>query len=222
MGQRFQSVFILPSIYMNENNPNNRSEKVLVFHNHWLYGRGAININLLIIERLKTAIFKKKDCGSFGNTKKDFINHFLEDSLLNAINWASIQSLHNETRFHKPEELIYSEEDKKPKEEQLSLKKLLQRQDNNNGFFICRIRDNLKIEYAFISGFEDEYIIKYKNPKEYLSLFYKDKDLIEEGFYKYMEKQIKSFSKFKAIPKEDLIDTIKYLNLNEHKPKWAI
>ena len=122
MGQRFQSVFILPPVYMNEDNPNNRSEKVLIFHNQWLYGRNAINTNLLIIERIKKAISKRKKCGAYAETKEGFINYFLENSVLNAIKWASVQELHNEKRFSESGNLVYSEEEKKPKEEQKSLR----------------------------------------------------------------------------------------------------
>jgi len=208
MGQRFQSVFILPPIFMNEENPNNRSEKVLVFHNQWLYGRGALNINLSIMERLKKAISKKNKSGAFGRTKQGFINHFLESSLSNAIEWASVQELHNETRFSESGILIYSEEEEKPKEEQISLSKLLGNQDNNNGFFICRIDKNLEIEYAFISGLEDTEEHEYKTPKEYLKLFYSDEDLRKSGLYETIQKQIKSFEKFKSISKEELTPII--------------
>lgn len=151
MGQRFQSIFILPSIYMKNDNPNNREEKVLIFHNQWLYGRGAININLNIMKRIKQAINKRNDCGVFGMTKQGFINHFLEKSVLNAVKYTSLENIHNETYFNNPENLIYSEEKKKPKEEQINLKELLRRQDNNNGFFICEIDNNLNLHYAFIS-----------------------------------------------------------------------
>ncbi len=212
MGQRFQSVFILPSIYMNENNPNNRSEKVIFFHNQWLYGRGALNINLLIIERLKKAISKRKKAGAFAVTKKDFINHHLEDSLNNAIKWASIQELHNETRFSQSNELIYSDEEKKPKEEQRLLKNVFKGQDNNNGFFICRITNDLKIEYAFLNGFEDSSLIKQRTPKSYLNLFYKDEELKGEGLYKPMQKQIKKFNKFKVLEPSFLESIIEHLN----------
>ena len=219
MGQRFQSVFILPKVYMNEGNPNNRSEKVLVFHNQWLFGKIAININLDIIKRLKEAIETKDKCGSFAKTNQDFINHYLEESVKKAIKWVSVQELHNETYFHEPEELDYSKEDKKPKGKRTSLKELLNFQDNNNGFFICKIDDNLKISYTFISGFEDEDTIKQKTPKEYLNLFYKNEDLKKQKVFGYMEKQIKSFKEFEEIDSSWLKDIIKYLN--ETKPSWA-
>jgi len=220
MGQRFQSVFILPKVFMNEGNTNNRSEKVLIFHNQWLYGRGALNVNLGIMERIHKAILLRDKCGGFAETKEDFINHFLEKSVLNAVSFVSLQELHNETHFHKPEELIYSEEEKKPKEEQITLKELIRRQDNNNGFFICKIDELLNISYAFISGFEDEFLISQKTPKEYLKLFYSDEDLKKtKGLYEHMKTQIKKFNNFDVIKDVWLEDTIKYLN--ENKPSWA-
>lgn len=217
MGQRFQSVFILPAVYMNENNPNNRSEKILIFHNQWLYGRGALNVNLSIIKRIKQGISKRRNCGDYGKTKQGYINHFLENSVLNAVKWASLKNLHYETEFHEPQELIYNEEEKKPKQEQRSLKELLRYQDNNNGFFICIINNNLDISYAFLNGFEDAETIKQRTPKEYLNLFYSDEDLKKEDLklFNYMYKQFNEYNKFKEIPKEFLEDTIKYLNENK-------
>jgi len=225
MGQRFQSVFILPPVEMesgglnNAPNPNNRSEKVLVFHSQWLYGRRAININLAIMERLRKAINKRADCGIYGKNKKGFINHFLEKSLLNAINWASLQDLHNETNFQKSGEIVYSEEEKKPKENQLSLKELLQQQDNNNGFFICIINQDLSLSYAFLNGLEDGDKVELQTPKNYLNLFYSDKDLKEGGLYDKMQRQFKKFSNFKEIDRTTLKDVIEHLNKN--KPNWA-
>ena len=220
MGQRFQSVFILPEIFMGDNNPNNRSEKVMVFHNQWLYGRGAININLAIMERLKKAISKRALCGIYGKSKKDFINHFLEKSLLNAVKYSSLKELHNETNFHEPAVLIYSEEEKKPKKDQTSLKELLTYQDNNNGFFICMIDKDLNLSYGFLNGFEDKETISLLTPKEYIKLFYSDEDLKEGGFFKFMENQYKKFKKFKEIGKPKLNPIIKHLN--KKKPDWAV
>lgn len=223
MGQRFQSVFILPSVYINEGNPNNRSEKVLVFHNQWLYGMSAININLSIMERLSKAIKKairnKQQYAFNEDMKKTIKKYHLETFLLNAIKWASVQDLNNETNFHEPEELIYSEEEKKPKEEQTGLKELLESQDNNNGFFICLIHDDLTLSYGFLNGFEDAKKIELQTPYSYLSLFYSDEKLKELRAYDYMQKQFKKFSKFKEIGRTRLKEVIDYLN--ENKPNWA-
>ena len=204
MGQRFQSVFILPPIDMgtidfNETeNPNNRREKVLIFYNQWLYGKGALFVNLQIIERLKKAMKERKKCGSYALTKQGFINHFLERSLKNAISWASMQELHRETKFSHPQSFIYDDENKK---ENPTLSGELLRQDNNNGFFICSIDDKLNIKYGFISGLEDTEIYEYKTPGEYLKLFYQD-----DKTFKEMKKIFLGFDKFDKIDLNKVVE----------------
>ena len=218
MGQRFQIVFVLPPVYMNENNPNNRSEKVITFHSQWLFGKGAIITNLRILQRLKEAIEKKRECGIYGETKEDFINHFLERTIRAVIKWASVQDLHNEVRISESQVLDYSKEQEKPREEQRTFGDLLKSEDNNNGFFICRIDKELNMDYSFISGKEDTDICEIKTPKEYLNLFYTDKTLEkeEEGeITKPMEEFIQEYSKFKQIPQTAqtaLNNTLEVLN----------
>jgi hypothetical protein len=219
MGQRFQSVFIIPEVFLNEDNPNNRSEKALVFHSQWLYGRGALNVNLRIMERIKQAINSRADCGRYGENKKDFINHFLQNSVLNAVEFARLQDLHNETRFSLNGEFCWSEEESKPEKERVTFSELLADQDNNNGFFICRITKNLKLEYAFISGLEDTTEHQQVTPKEYLNLFYKDEDLKEQGLFEDMQKVLNRFSKFAELEEGVLKSVISYLN--NKKPDWA-
>ncbi len=171
MGQRFQSVFILPPVDMGTcgleetPNPNNRKERVLVFHSQWCYGLRALGVNLAIMNRLKEAIKKRADCGSYGKTKEDFINHYLEKSLRKSITWAGLQDLHHETNFIDCGGFVYGDEGE-------SLGKELYRQDNNNGFFVCEIKPDLSMNCAFISGLEDEDTHRYKMPIEYLNLFY--------------------------------------------------
>lgn len=223
MGQRFQSVFILPAVYMNKDNPNNRNEKVLGFHNQWLYGRGAINLNLSIMKRIKKGIQKRKDIGSpYASKKKDYINHFLENAVINAVKWAGLQELNNESKFHEPTEFIYSKENK------LSLGEWLSMKDNNNGFFICKINKKLELSYCFISGTEDTRINKYVTPKEYLNLFYSDPEMKEQKIGKnsnileIMNKRIKEYERFKVIPEEDIKNTIERLNQNIIETKKLI
>ena len=217
MGQRFQSVFILPSVKMGEcngePNSNNRSEEVIIFHNQWLYGKGALNINLQIMQRLKKAIKDRKNLSYLNNTKQDYINHQLERDLRNAVKFVSVQELHNEVRFTDYESgFVYSEEEKKPKKDQWSLSKALNYQDNNNGFFICKIQENLNIEYCFISGLEDMEEHEYKTPKEYLKLFYSKEDLIKQGDLENVEKMFEEFKEFKQTPKEDFKKIILEMN----------
>ena len=139
MGQRFQSAFILPKIYMNENNPNNRNKKVIVFHNQWLYGYSALNINLSIIKRLKEYIINIK--GIFNEPKKDFINHHLEKCLFNSVNYSILKELDLKSEFHETDNFEFKGFN------DLGLR--LSKQDNNNGFFICEITEDLKFKYCF-------------------------------------------------------------------------
>lgn len=175
MGQRFQSVFILPSVYMNENNPNNRSEKIKIFHNQWLFGYSALKVNLLIVERLKEAIQKRHKKGKFGKSLEGFKNHFLERVLYNSIRWASVQDINDETEFKNSAEKVYKDDGKDD-----TLGEILAKEDNNNGFFICRINEDLSLQYCFISGLENTGKHEIKTPEEYFKLFYEFEELDNE------------------------------------------
>lgn len=41
MGQRHQIILVLPRVYYNKGNPNNRGERVIAIHHQWLYGQNA-------------------------------------------------------------------------------------------------------------------------------------------------------------------------------------
>ncbi len=211
MGQRFQSVFIIPSVDMGEcnlkPNPNNREEKVLVFHSQWLYGKGALNTNLQIMKRLKKAIRNKKEHGAYAKTKQSYINHFLEKDLINAINWASLQELHREVKF-----TDYNGGFTYGTKDEIKLSQCLNNQDNNNGFFICEIKEDLNIKYCFISGLEDTEKHEYKKPKEYLELFYSRNDLIKDGSLDAVKKMLNDFKKFERTNKEDFKIIIEEMN----------
>jgi len=211
MGQRFQSVFILPPIFMNEGNPNNRERKVLVFHNQWLFGYTALELNLKIMSRIKRAIALKKKAGS--DTAKDFINHQLENSVLKAVDFCSLQDIHNERKFSKSSEFEFKDFE--------DLGGELTRQDNNNGFFICEIDQNLKLKYSFISGFEDEDQVKPKNPQEYLNIFYslEDQEKLNKENKGFVTKTIKGFLRFDGLLLFDVCKIAK--SLNENLPIWA-
>lgn len=197
MGQRFQSVFILPAIYMNEDNPNNRESKVIVYHCQWLYGITAIDLNLKIMNRIKRAIRTRKQGGYYDSSKQGFINHHLEETIKNAVTFCSLENLHNERNLSVSNEFILTDIDQFSKE--------LLREDNNNGFFICKINKDLTMEYSFISGLGDTENYQIKNPKEYLNLFYTDAKLKE--FTERQQKQIKKV----------LVGYLKYKGMNLNK-----
>lgn len=202
MGQRFQTVIILPKVFMNQDNPNNRNELALVYHNQWLYGFKACQINLMIMQRIKEGISKRKGCAPYGSKKEGYINHFLEKSVNNAIKWAGLQDLHNERYFHEAQEIELG------KDERLS--QALYRQDNNNGYCIIKIGNDLNIEYAFISGLEDTPQYLSMTPEDYFLLFYKREDF--EGLSKKDKKVFENLKDFKMMNKEAIDLLIKEMN----------
>lgn len=199
MGQRFQTVFILPPVFMNDNNPNNRNERALIYHNQWLYGFSALDTNLSIMQRLKTAIKKLKSNGAYSQNKKDYTNHFLEKDLNNAIKWASVKDLGSETLFHEPDSFEMGKE--------IKLSDAMLNQDNNNGFFICKVSSNLVLSYSFISGLEDTPRYMLKTPEEYLRLFYDEKQIKKNKFKRDVNKVFQEFKEFNIIDPSE-IDTI--------------
>ena len=213
MGQRFQSIFILPKVFMNEDNPNNRDKKVLVFHNQWLYGYMAVEINLKIMQRLQKAIKHNKK-GKYFRTTEDIINHRLENSLNNAIKYCGLEPIENERKFDLSTDFIF--------ENYIKFARELINQDNNNGFFICEIDNKLNFTYSFISGFEDENNIKIKTPYEYVNLFYSDEDIKKFSEYdkKRFDKLLNDWVKFKTIDSDKINQVVKILN--ENKPSWLI
>ena len=210
MGQRFQSVFILPEIYINEGNCNNKNKRVLVYHNQWLYGFSAIRDNLEVMKRIKEAYNNNKKSKLF-NTKKDFINFHLEQFLELNLDYVILKPNELRSRFHKSYEFDFKDF------KHLGIE--LSKEDNNNGFFICEITEDLNFKYSFISGLEDENIVKPKDPKEYFNLFYKEKDLSKKDI-KELNKIINNYLKFEGLLLKDVLEITKEINNN--KPKWAI
>lgn len=42
MGQRHQILWVIPEIYYNQDNPNNRTEQVVGIHHQWLFGKRVV------------------------------------------------------------------------------------------------------------------------------------------------------------------------------------
>lgn len=188
---------------MNEKNPNNRRKQVLTYHCQWLYGHSALRTNLMIMQRLKIAFSKRKLNGTYGKSKKEFINHFLEKSLNNAIQWAALQDLHNEKGFSVSQTFEFEGFNKVGED--------LKNEDNNNGFFICEIDKNLNIKYAFVSGLEDTETHQVKTPKEYFRLFYTEKQYNELTIKDH--KVLTDLEKFRVINHEDTKSLTETMNL---------
>ena len=202
MGQRFQTAVILPKIFMNEDNPNNRGKKVLIFHDQWLYGYTALEFNLKILNRLKNVIDNKAKYSEVYKTDEEFINHFLEKVVLNSVKWVKVDDPFNTKNYHEPTENDFKGFS--------NLGVLLSKQDNNNGFFIIEINEDLSLNYSFINGLEDSKTIQLRTPKEYLNLFYSDDDIFKNNDDKNQVEEIKGlikgFENFDPIDKQDIYE----------------
>lgn len=207
MGQRFQTVFILPKVYMNEDNPNNREKKVLICHNQWLFGFSALKVNLNILRRLRRHIKNRSVYGEYAKSKKDFKNNHLERVINeDVLKYAVVKEFPPKNSFNPSNEfLFYGFE---------NLGEELTREDNNNGFFICEITEDLKIKYAFISGLEDTEKYFILDPKTYLKLFYSEQEINNADNLKEVEKVIKGYSKFEGMVLYKAEDLKKGLNKN--------
>ena len=166
------------------------------------------------MKRLNRAIKTRKENGSFSESKQDYINHFLERDLKNIVDFCALENLHNERPFSISGDYEFKD--------YAELGRDLSRQDNNNGFFICEITKDLKLKYTFISGFEDEKdkILKVKNPKQYLDLFYADKmKEISKKDKLFFQKLINGFLKFEGMN----LFQVKQIKdqINKNKPRYA-
>jgi len=192
MGQRIQIIFRIPEIYYNENNPNNEKEKILVFHNQWLYGINFLKYADRLIYALKDKIKHEKSLPF----KTINYNDIIQKSIMYANN-RDLSYITN-TNIYMDYKSLYNNSDNKYLKESKNIDAFLDIWDNNNGFLYIKIDKKGKISYDIITGFEDSEIRKRVNPKEYLNLFYEDSDMIKSGEYGVV-KSIFNLNKVKRI-----------------------
>lgn len=192
MGQRSQIIVKLPKYYINEDNPNNREEEFLIYHNQWLYGYGFIK-HLVEIMQL------------FNQYKKYYINSELKqftpnyrEFITNAINCANYKDVKNIRKTH----LYGLEEDTRNDNNFIAntcnnWNELFNRLDNNNGFIFIDINNKGVISYDVVNGLEDSDIHKRRTGIEYLKLFFNDSEL--EANKKDIDKLLKELYKFKRV-----------------------
>lgn len=160
MGQRSQIIVILPAVYYNSDNPNNRGKRVVVYHNQWLYGC----IFLKYIKKLLSALEYSK------------ANHYawnsgwVEDGLDKAIDYANHSDLDcmTETRLMEDGVKDYNEDLVKAR----SAMGFVKTWDNNNGFIIVELDEAGNARFDILNGLEDADTITRRTPQGYLNLFY--------------------------------------------------
>ena len=177
MGQRTQLIVRVPPIYWNENNPNNRNERILVFHNQWLYGKSFLKFHSQLLEDLETLIDKEVNQKSGYPIQWDSI-------LYSCIHHCNFMDLNSQTYTHpyffgggtwnRYNRLVCA-----TTTECETFRELLTYVDNNNGYFLIYIDDDLSISYNILSGLEDMDQIMPVDPNRYYRLFYPNGDIPE-------------------------------------------
>ena len=169
MGQRIQIIFKIPEIYYNDNNPNNEPERILVYHNQWLFGANFLKYMSRLIKAIKHNFEYYKEYG-YTYDYNDIINNAIKYS-----NNADIDYLTN-THSYEGDGFDWNK-DLKDSE---SILKFLNILDNNNGYMYIEITKDNKILYDILNGYEDAENIESRTPHEFLNLFYTDAEIINK------------------------------------------
>lgn len=184
MGQRIQIIFKVPEYYLNEDNPNNRGEQVLVFHNQWLFGGNFLKYTQRIIETLE------KKMKMHDQESKYQINY--KKLVTDTIDYCNIADLSYPTRSQPLFSSRYGSSDREENNNKQLLKAtdvldFLEFYDNNNGYIFIHIKEDHTVEYDILNGYEDAGEIQSRTPKEYLNFFYSDAKLIEAGAWEFVK-----------------------------------
>ena len=197
MGQRSQLIVRIPELFYREGNPNNQGERVQVYHNQWLYGRGFICYLKRLMEATKILTEQRKDMNMGGIDYKEIV----DKAILHANN-ADILSMTNTSDYYGKEKRHNYNLDLSSK----SVKEFIEEWDNNNGFMYLAIADNGSLSFFILNGMEDEDEIKNKTSKEYLNQFYEDEKVTDKNVWDSIEylnkcKQVDVFDDLKKLKK---------------------
>lgn len=147
MGQRSQIILILPEVYYNENNPNNREYKrVVVLHNQWLYGCSFLKYIEKLLIAIKHTVKTEKQHGytlAFDLREIDAI-----------IGYANYSELGYTTHSHY---YFGSREGEKEKEDLKRSKnafEFIKAFDNNNGYIFINVSKDGEVAFDIMTGVE--------------------------------------------------------------------
>jgi hypothetical protein len=171
MGQRSQIILILPEVYINDNNPNNRGKKLIVLHNQWLYGYSFLLNAVRLIDAIKSYVTERKTVYK----KHDF--DFYSRDLDAIIGYANFSDLKNQTHSS-----YYFDDSKNEALKMLKKAKnaleFVKSFDNNNGYLFINVDKTGEVSFDILNGLEDADEIKKRTPSEYLKLFYPEEKII--------------------------------------------
>lgn len=161
MGQRFQIIKKHPKTFWNKDNPNNKPESCIVYHNQWLYGTTAIDTLHNLVNGLKKLIEMRKE---------NYLEYPIEylKEIEKFIQWDNNKELGYEKGTHK---YFPDGEDNKIENHYENIDNFLDCLDNNNGFIFILIDGKNNIKYSLVNGYEDDEERKDRTPTEYYDLF---------------------------------------------------
>lgn len=217
MGQRSQLFVILPELYYNERNVNNKPKRIKVYHNQWLYGMNFIKYLARLLKAIKYLNEEENKL-----EKRDLTQNY-EKSVENAILHSNSFDLDYITNTH-----LYDDSNENDNSLLLEkdIKDFIKYWDNNNGFMCVVIDKKGNSSYCILNGTGEADEIKIRTPLEYFRLFYVRLFYTEEEFktvgeYKSTLRAIKDIEKFKAV---DIFDELKKLkkHISEYNKKEVL
>lgn len=184
MGQRMQYYVFYPGKYLNENNPNNFDDGMVIIHNQWSYGTGAI-LRLSKFVKHFTDVIELRNEKIKTNT-----------SMFKNLNWREIiKNVVSKINVEETYKLVYPERnevvldtnssDKETLETVISKDHLLDMMeywDNNNGYVFIEITNKFRLKYAIMNGSEDADVKMDRTITGYINLFLRDKKKLKELF----------------------------------------
>ena len=188
MGQRSQIIVKLPAYDIYDNNPNNRAEEYLIFHNQWLYGFGFVNHLRDIIEYFNK-LKKHNNKGLLGEYSTDYKE--LIQTAIKCANYKDVTNIRRTNNLFEEEENVNNWIARCG-----SWKKVFSSLDNNNGFIFIEISETGVLSFEILNGLEDGETIEHKTINEYVRLFYNTEQLQgSEKDIKKIEQEIQKYNK---------------------------
>lgn len=165
MGQRSQVIIKVPAVFYNENNPNNHTEYIIVYHNQWFYGE----LFPWFIREFHKQLNKYLNY----REKEQFLIKYpidWEELIMKIMMTINYQNITAHTRFS----VYYQKEEYAKllkKHGCYNIQSFLNLFDNDNGFIYLEPDENGNLQYDILSGTENTDFIMRVTAEEYVKLF---------------------------------------------------
>lgn len=201
VGQRIQIILKVPELFWNKDNPNNKPEQVIVYHNQWLYGMNFLKYQVRLIKALRFLI-KQSTSSRYPTDYNDVVQK--------AINYANNSDLEYMTNGN-PCFDDGKENNNKDLLETETVLEFLENFENNNGYMFIEIKEDGTFAIDILSGLEDAEETKSVTPKEYFNLFYSEEKIekFDAEVKKSVEDTLNTLGTHKRTNTFDVLDALK-------------